>query len=65
MAQGGDRRHHRIKGFSFMVAGGGMKAGINYGTTAELGYAAEENPVSVDEFHAIMLYLPGRAWMSA
>ena len=59
MSQGGDGRDHHIKGFSFMVAGGGMKAGITYGTTDELGYAAEENPVSVHDFHATMLYLLG------
>src|ERR1035437_3660448 len=58
MSQGGDGRDRRIEGFSFLVAGG-MKAGISYGTTDELGYAAEENPVSVDDFHATMLHLLG------
>jgi len=59
MSQGGDGRDHHIKGFSYLVAGGGMKAGITYGTTDELGYAAQENPVSVHDFHATMLYLLG------
>ncbi len=59
MSQGGDGRDHHIKGFSFMVAGGGVKAGLTYGTTDELGYAAEENPVSVHDFHATILYLLG------
>jgi len=59
MSQGGDGRDHHIKGFSFMVAGGGFKGGITYGTTDELGYAAEENPVSVHDFHATMLHLLG------
>jgi hypothetical protein len=36
-----------------------MKAGITYGPTDELGDAAEENPVSVHDFHATMLYLLG------
>ena len=27
MSQGGDGRDHHIKGFSFMVAGGGIKGG--------------------------------------
>src|SRR5665647_3545744 len=58
MSQGGDGRDRRIEGFSFLVAGA-MKAGISYGTTDELGYAAEENPVSVDDFHATMLHLLG------
>jgi hypothetical protein len=59
MSQGGDGRDHHIKGFSYMVAGGGFKAGITYGATDELGYAAVENPVSVHDFHATMLHLLG------
>ena len=47
MSQGGDGRDHHIKGFSYLLAGGGIKGGITYGTTDELGYAAEENPVAV------------------
>ncbi|MDX2149152.1 MAG: DUF1501 domain-containing protein [Bryobacteraceae bacterium] len=59
MSQGGDGRDHHIKGFSFLLAGGGIKGGITYGGTDELGYAAEENPVAVPDFHATMLHLLG------
>jgi hypothetical protein len=59
MSQGGDGRDHHIKGFSYLLAGGGIKGGITYGSTDELGYAAVENPVSVHDFHATMLYLLG------
>jgi hypothetical protein len=59
MSQGGDGRDHHIKGFSYVLAGGGIKPAITYGTTDELGYAAEENPVSVHDFHATMLHLLG------
>ncbi len=59
MSQGGDGRDHHIKGFSFMLAGGGIKGGITYGSTDDLGYAAAENPVSVHDFHATMLHLLG------
>jgi uncharacterized protein (DUF1501 family) len=59
MSQGGDGRDHHIKGFSYMLAGGGIKPGITYGTTDDLGYAAQENPVSVHDFHATMLHLLG------
>jgi uncharacterized protein (DUF1501 family) len=55
----GDGRDHHIKGFSYLMAGGGIKGGIGYGSTDELGYAAEENPVSVHDFHATMLHLLG------
>jgi hypothetical protein len=59
MSQSGDGRDHHIKGFSFMLAGGGIKGGISYGQTDDLGYAAVEDPVSVHDFHATMLYLLG------
>jgi hypothetical protein len=58
MAQGDGRDHH-IRGFSIWMAGGGVKPGITYGATDDLGYAAEENPVHVHDFHATMLYLLG------
>ena len=59
MSQGGDGRDHHIKGFSFLVAGGGIKGGITYGSTDDFGYAAQENPVAVPDFHATMLHLLG------
>ncbi|MEX2264754.1 MAG: DUF1501 domain-containing protein [Bryobacteraceae bacterium] len=59
MSQGGDGRDHHIKGFSYVLAGGGIKGGISYGNTDDLGYAAQENPVSVQDFHATMLHLLG------
>ena len=59
MSQGRGGRDHHIKGFSFMVAGGGIKKGLAYGATDDLGYAAVEHPVSVHDFHATMLYLLG------
>jgi hypothetical protein len=59
MSQGGNGRDHHIKGFSYMLAGGGIKGGLTYGATDELGYAAVENPVSVHDLHATMLHLLG------
>jgi uncharacterized protein (DUF1501 family) len=58
MAQGKGRDHH-IKGFSLWMAGGGIRGGVTWGATDELGYAAVENPVSVHDFHATMLHLFG------
>ncbi len=58
MAQGTGRDHH-IKGFSMWMAGGGIKPGITYGATDELGYNAVENVVTVHDFHATMLHLMG------
>ena len=55
----GDGRDHHIRGFSIWLAGGGIKGGIGYGATDELGYAAEENPVDVHDLHATVLRLFG------
>jgi hypothetical protein len=59
MSQGGSGRDHHVKGFSFLLAGAGAKKGLAYGATDDLDYAAVENPVSVHDFHATMLYLLG------
>jgi hypothetical protein len=59
MSQSGNGRDHHIKGFSYMLAGGGIKGGITYGATDELGYAVVENPVSVHDLHATILHLLG------
>ena len=58
MAQGTGRDHH-IKGFSLWMAGGGIKPGITYGATDDLGYNAVENIMPVHDLHATMLYLLG------
>ncbi|MBL4886280.1 MAG: DUF1501 domain-containing protein [Planctomycetaceae bacterium] len=54
MAQGSGRDHH-IKGYSMLVAGGGVQGGTSYGNTDELGYAAVENPVHARDIHATLL----------
>ncbi|MBL9161800.1 MAG: DUF1501 domain-containing protein [Planctomycetaceae bacterium] len=64
MAQGdvdGDAvgRDHHIRGFSMWLAGGGIRPGITFGTTDELGYYAAENPVHIHDLHATMMRLLG------
>lgn len=58
MAQGTGRDHH-INAFSIWMAGGGIKPGITYGATDELGYNSVDNIVSVHDLHATMLHLFG------
>jgi hypothetical protein len=58
MAQGNGRDHH-MKGFSCWLAGGGIKGGITYGATDELGYNAVDKIVEVHDLHATMLHLLG------
>ncbi|MFO0901721.1 MAG: DUF1501 domain-containing protein [Pirellulales bacterium] len=57
--KGGPGRDHHIKGFSMWLAGGGVRGGIGYGATDELGYHAVENRVHVRDLHATMLHLLG------
>src|SRR5438093_1741884 len=59
MSQGGDGRDHHNAGFSIWLCGGGVKPGMIYGATDELGYSAVENPVDVHDLHATMLRLLG------
>ena len=62
MFQGKGRRpgrDHHIRGFSMWLAGGGIKGGVTYGATDELGYAAVDNRVHVNDLHATMLHLLG------
>ena len=58
MGQGSGRDHH-ILAFSVWMAGGGIKPGVTYGNTDELGYRAVENVVHVHDLHATMLQLCG------
>ena len=58
MGQGTGRDHH-ILGFSVFLAGGGVKRGLTYGATDELGYRAVEKVVSVHDLHATILALMG------
>ena len=55
----GSGRDHNAKGFSLWMAGGGIRGGITYGATDELGYEAVENPVPIADWHATILHLLG------
>jgi hypothetical protein len=52
-------RDHNPRGFSLWMAGGGVRRGITYGNTDDLGYEAVENKVSVADWHATILHLIG------
>ena len=57
--QNADGRDHNNKGYTCWLAGGGVKPGIAYGQTDELGYVAVENPMHVHDLHATILHLLG------
>lgn len=52
-------RDHHPGAFTMWMAGGGVKAGLSYGETDELGYDIVKDPVAVRDLHATMLYLLG------
>ena len=45
----GSGRDHNSYGFTMWMAGGGIKGGVSYGTTDELGSRAVENPLARQE----------------
>ncbi len=52
-------RDHGPTGFSIWMAGAGIKGGTVYGATDEIGYKAVENRVSINDWHATILYALG------
>ncbi|MBK5278267.1 MAG: DUF1501 domain-containing protein [Bacteroidia bacterium] len=52
-------RDHHPRCFSIWMAGGGVKPGIVYGETDELGYNIVKDPVHVHDFQATVLNLFG------
>lgn len=52
-------RNHNPYGFCMWMAGGGVKGGMAYGETDELGFAAVTNRVHVHDLHATILHLMG------
>ncbi|MDB5343396.1 MAG: hypothetical protein JWP89_1773 [Schlesneria sp.] len=59
MSEQGTGRDHNPWGYSVWLAGGGVKAGMAYGATDDVGLRATERPVHVRNFHATLLHLLG------
>lgn len=55
----GTGRDHNKYGFSAWLAGGGLRPGLAYGATDEIGWKAVENPVTWHDLHATLLRLFG------
>jgi hypothetical protein len=55
----GTGRDHNAYGFTTWMAGGGVKGGISYGMTDELGSTAVENRCHVKRMHATVLHQMG------
>ena len=52
-------RDHHPQAFTMWMAGGGVKPGLTYGATDELGFNVVENPVHVYDLQATILHLLG------
>lgn len=52
-------RDHHKDAFSVWMAGGGVRPGITYGRTDDIGFHVVENPMHVNDFHATLLRLLG------
>lgn len=60
MVQGGDDgRDHHPNCFSMWLAGGGIKPGLTYGESDELGFNASRDKVHVHDLHATILHTLG------
>ncbi len=52
-------RDHHPYGFTMWMAGAGVKRGLTYGATDDIGYYAVENPVTPHDLQATVLTLLG------
>ncbi len=52
-------RDHDHYGYSMWMAGGGVRRGLRYGKTDELGYKAVEDKIHLHDLHATILHLMG------
>ena len=58
-SSGTDGRDHHVSGYTLFMAGGGVRGGMTYGTTDEMGMSAVENRVNIHDLHATVLHQLG------
>jgi hypothetical protein len=59
MSESGNGRDHNPYGFTMWMAGGGIKGGVTFGATDEIGLYAVEGRVHVHDIHATILHCLG------
>ena len=57
--KGAKGRDHNPAGFTAWLGGAGVKSGVSYGATDEIGFKAVENVLSVHDLNATILHLLG------
>ncbi len=58
-SSGTDGRDHHVSGYSIWMAGGGLRGGLTFGATDEMGMSAIENRVDIHDIHATILHQLG------
>ena len=48
-------RDHHPSAYTMLMAGGGLKGGLSYGKSDDIGWDIAENPVHINDLHATML----------
>lgn len=56
---GDDGRDHHVSGYTIWMAGGGIRGGMTFGATDEMGMSAIENPLDIHDVHATILHQLG------
>ena len=49
-------RDHHPASYSMFLAGGGLKGGVTYGSSDEVGWGVQDKPVHANDLHATMLH---------
>lgn len=57
--KGAQGRDHNPNGFTAFLTGAGIRRGVSFGTTDELGFEAVENVLSIHDLNATILHLLG------
>jgi uncharacterized protein (DUF1501 family) len=52
-------RDHHPDAFTVFLAGAGVKKGVSYGASDEIGFSAVEHPTTIPDLHATILHLLG------
>ena len=58
-SSGTDGRDHHVSGYTIWMAGGGIRGGMTYGATDEMGMSAVENRLDIHDIHATILHQLG------
>jgi len=57
--KGASGRDHNPQGFTVWMTGAGVKRGLSYGSTDDLGHKAVQDVTTIYDFHATILHLLG------